>query len=978
MENESEIKKNQSSASASSPHPILNAAYSSNSSSSQRGYLIDSPIGDGDCGYTAFGITRTEARRLLSDNLQIIRDLLSPAVRELLITESFFNYLRERKLISETIALSQITGTRLNDYAQDLQFLAAFIDYDVQGRRGENGDAGWAHPATLQALAHIQGIEIHMWCPGEGGILLPHRRENYYDYACYTPPSHQSRVDLLFTGNHFARISFEGYENEIPPEGEAIYPYKNYENKSLKKEAALSLDDIQLTVKDIKDTLSKKQLQDLAFHAVKNRHFCFLTVLFGENLPEDYLEILKKETKKLDELVIKEKLSMFICNLSGSLIKLFDKTRRLAVGEQARYFNSAYGNKKTAALSETLEVFRQLIEEGPCESEEEQGKKEVLFKQRCEQEIKMYEKELATLPRQENQRWDDIVYIRKNNETLKRYFQLKEETAKESIQEYMDERKRLVDKQERRVRGKYNQKNRNIEILWNTAKNEIPTNLNIQTLSQLQKMFLHANLDVLDCRDEKERTLLNCAFVAENSENKIDKEICELLLDEQEKLYEKKRYNPLTHNLLYIRDKEGNTCLHLLALHNDPVFFEAVMDHVADTAVFAKQLTITNAHSETPLDHFLETGSGPILLSLKKYIQLSIDAFVKNIESIETKRAAEEAAKRERAAEEEQSTSASSIDPTNHDELHLRVVRHLQDYEKNQLLPKEKRLKKEEKLKKEKLEKEKQSQLNRKQLIELQQVTPPEKTTSSPEGVCIVSREAIQELKNDHPSRVVIHRYAITMIWLAVFQAHILRDDRTLAETLQGVISICDRFRGIRRLENISKLFNVVASLLRAFGFGKSILFDPLQTLTDGFNKQIVDGYRGRRELLSVERTVQVALEKESQEREAQIQQMQGENKELRTQMQAQGTQLQGENKELRTRLDTQQEQINRLLQLLGQQSAAASSGSRPGPEFFTPPFAGTNQTSTQQPPSSQTASSSSSTASGAGHSQATGMGGRS
>ena len=114
-----------------------------------------------------------------------------------------------------------------------------------------------------------------------------------------------------------------------------------------------------------------------------------------------------------------------------------------------------------------------------------------------------------------------------------------------------------------------------------------------------------------------------------------------------------------------------------------------------------------------------------------------------------------------------------------------------------------------------------------------------------------------------------------------------------------------------------------------------------------------------------IARYIDEAFAQLAKEREAQIQQMQGENKELRTQMQAQGTQLQGENKELRTRLDTQQEQINRLLQLLGQQSAAASSGSRPGPEFFTPPFAGTNQTSTQQPPSSQAASS---TASGTGN----------
>src|SRR3990167_4508227 len=111
-----------------------------------------------------------------------------------------------------------------------------------------------------------------------------------------------------------------------------------------------------------------------------------------------------------------------------------------------------------------------------------------------------------------------------------------------------------------------------------------------------------------------------------------------------------------------------------------------------------------------------------------------------------------------------------------------------------------------------------------------------------------------------------------------------------------------------------------------------------------------------------IARFIDEAFAQLAKEREAQIQQMQA-------QATQQATQMQGENRELRTRLDAQQEQINRLLQLLGQQSAAAPfSGSRPGPEFFTPPSSGgTNQTSTQAPSSSQAASSSSSTASGTG-----------
>lgn len=59
---------------------------------------------------------------------------------------------------------------------------SAYIEYDVRHRRI---DAGYSHPAVLQALAHIQHVEIHMWRLGENDVLVPHNT-NEGNYAVYS------------------------------------------------------------------------------------------------------------------------------------------------------------------------------------------------------------------------------------------------------------------------------------------------------------------------------------------------------------------------------------------------------------------------------------------------------------------------------------------------------------------------------------------------------------------------------------------------------------------------------------------------------------------------------------------------------------------------------------------------------------------------------------------------------------------------
>lgn len=158
--------------------------------------------GDGDCGYTSFGITRQHAYNLLSMNLYDIVTIIAPAVKSALLSTKFYNYLCEKKHITNLVSHDHICN-HLDKYASDLNVATAYLTFDILDK---NIDLGWAHPAILQALAKIRDIDIYMWRLNENEALIPHRIDDQ-DYAQLLTPGATDTVHLLFiNNNHFERI----------------------------------------------------------------------------------------------------------------------------------------------------------------------------------------------------------------------------------------------------------------------------------------------------------------------------------------------------------------------------------------------------------------------------------------------------------------------------------------------------------------------------------------------------------------------------------------------------------------------------------------------------------------------------------------------------------------------------------------------------------------------------------------------------
>ncbi len=154
-------------------------------------YIVHEVLGDGECGLTAFGITRTDAYELLCDNMLRIGYLLDAAVKEAMLSQEFENYLADNGV----------------DFDNPNQVISAYINYDVRDRQI---DHGWSHPAILQALAQIQGIGLRIWRRDDQENLIPHRT-NEYDYAEHIPRGATQITDLVFVnGNHFNRVEFLG------------------------------------------------------------------------------------------------------------------------------------------------------------------------------------------------------------------------------------------------------------------------------------------------------------------------------------------------------------------------------------------------------------------------------------------------------------------------------------------------------------------------------------------------------------------------------------------------------------------------------------------------------------------------------------------------------------------------------------------------------------------------------------------------
>jgi uncharacterized protein YktA (UPF0223 family) len=173
--------------------------------------------GDGECGYSAFGITRKHAYDLIKNRLNEVRDLLLPVVKEAVLSEKFITYLKEKGIANAALLAEynkykaaaeqggNMEASIIDNLCQkiDLTIIQGYIDYDIRDMKVA---AGWSHPRILQVLAFLQKINLYMWQLNEGK-LIPHRQE---EYAVYAPPTFETRTDLLFVNNnHFDRLELQ-------------------------------------------------------------------------------------------------------------------------------------------------------------------------------------------------------------------------------------------------------------------------------------------------------------------------------------------------------------------------------------------------------------------------------------------------------------------------------------------------------------------------------------------------------------------------------------------------------------------------------------------------------------------------------------------------------------------------------------------------------------------------------------------------
>ena len=173
--------------------------------------------GDGDCGYTAFGITREYAFKLIRDKLPAVIEILKPVIQEQLLMQNFIDYLEQHKQASTALmqafaryqTAAQQGGEinaeimeQLQRHASDLVVGDGYITYDICDKKI---DAGWSHPCVLQALARLRQIELYIWKKSSEGQLIPH--EYYLHYRSPNLTSTIQRTDLLFiNGNHFEKL----------------------------------------------------------------------------------------------------------------------------------------------------------------------------------------------------------------------------------------------------------------------------------------------------------------------------------------------------------------------------------------------------------------------------------------------------------------------------------------------------------------------------------------------------------------------------------------------------------------------------------------------------------------------------------------------------------------------------------------------------------------------------------------------------
>lgn len=175
-------------------------------------YHIKKIPADGDCGYEAIGISRTEAVKLLKNNIMRVIPLLTPVISETLLEEEFTDICRND--IGCPLEILWSNDALRGKYAQQKSIALAFIDYDVKNKEI---DGGWAHPCVLQALAEIEGFGLCMWVEKSPGLLAECKigNENYHRHV-------PNKIDkstykhLLYNGSHFDVICFDTESQNLP------------------------------------------------------------------------------------------------------------------------------------------------------------------------------------------------------------------------------------------------------------------------------------------------------------------------------------------------------------------------------------------------------------------------------------------------------------------------------------------------------------------------------------------------------------------------------------------------------------------------------------------------------------------------------------------------------------------------------------------------------------------------------------------
>ncbi len=191
---------------------------------------------DGDCGYTAFGITREDAFELILQNRQderVHEVLVDLIVETLSIDENFENYLPANENLKnvkeahrlykacltytgrDRRALEEANAANLKKAVKESisELLAYYLKYDIVEKRV---DFGWTHPLILFALAQIQKIPLRLWKLNERGEMIPHPQ--FPEYNPQNPK--QEPTHLLFIhGNHFERLEMQDRVDErlVPP-----------------------------------------------------------------------------------------------------------------------------------------------------------------------------------------------------------------------------------------------------------------------------------------------------------------------------------------------------------------------------------------------------------------------------------------------------------------------------------------------------------------------------------------------------------------------------------------------------------------------------------------------------------------------------------------------------------------------------------------------------------------------------------------